>query len=297
MNLKELTWPVRIYWDLPEHAADPGRLLAVAREIVELKVLFLSLRDAAAPVSPACLSLIDSLTGKNIALSLTIPGRALTPQLPGTFSRSSVRALLTNVTSLAEARRTFPAGRGAGVGAIRPGISFDISRENYREIPEVVSFCLESGISDLVFPIQRHSGTGQPFCFTTKERNELEPRIAGLAYRSLRITIHDPFLWPVFYPEKDYHEGGCQAANSMLYIAPDLTVTPCPAMPLPLGDLKKTTLREIILSDRKRELRKSLLAPPGACASCGLAAACLGGCRGRTFAAGGSLDGKDPACA
>jgi len=33
MNLKELTWPVRIYWDLPEHAADPGRLLAVRRAV------------------------------------------------------------------------------------------------------------------------------------------------------------------------------------------------------------------------------------------------------------------------
>jgi GeoRSP system SPASM domain protein len=200
------------------------------------------------------------------------------------------------VASLEAARRIGPVLGSAGAGAVRPGISFDVSRDNYREIPDIAAFCLEHGINDLVFPIQRLGGTDRPFCFTKKERDELAPKLAGLAYRSLRITIHDPFLWPVFYPEKEYHEGGCQAANSMLYIAPDLTVTPCPAMPLPLGDLRKTTLREIILSDGKRGLRKRLLAPPGECASCGLAAACLGGCRGRALAGPGSLDRRDPAC-
>ncbi|MDA8098713.1 MAG: SPASM domain-containing protein [Nitrospiraceae bacterium] len=294
MNLKELTWPVRIYWDLPREAADAARLQAIAREILELKVLFLSLRDDVVPVSPSCFSLVDSFAGKNIALALTVAGEALSARVLERASAGAVRTVLANVTSLEAMRRI--ADQGLFSAARRPGISFDITSGNYREIPEVVSFCLEHAVTDLVFPIQRLSGKEAPFCFTDKERSELAPRLSALAYRSLKLTIHDPFLWPLFYPEKDYHEGGCQAANSMLFIAPDLAVTPCPAMPMILGNLGDTSLREIVLSDAKKELRRILQEPPDACSACKHARVCLGGCRGRALAATRSLIERDPAC-
>jgi GeoRSP system SPASM domain protein len=82
----------------------------------------------------------------------------------------------------------------------------------------------------------------------------------------------------------------------MLYISPEYKVYPCPAMSIELGDLHETTLREIILSARKKDLRRSLINPPAECAPCDQVNKCLGGCRGRAFASAGSLDRRDPAC-
>jgi GeoRSP system SPASM domain protein len=82
----------------------------------------------------------------------------------------------------------------------------------------------------------------------------------------------------------------------MLYISPSYKVYPCPAMPIELGDLHETSLREIILSGKKKQLRNSLLSPPGECAVCDRAGNCLGGCRGRAYVMTGSLDRSDPAC-
>jgi len=296
MNLKELKSPIRMYWDLPETASDPGPYLNVCEEILVLKILYLSLRDLSAPISPACTGILDRLKGKNLALSLTLSGPALVPSRPAGLSNAAIKTLLVNVSSFSEVRSLFEnRALDHNVGPLA-GISFDVGKDNYREIPDVVSFCLGNGIRDLVFPIQRLTGARDVFCLAEKERTELIERLGALDHRAIRLTIHDPFLWQVFYPDIDYHEGGCQAANSMLYVSPDLIVYPCPAMPVLLGDLHDTTLREIIQSEKKKELRRSLLDPPGECALCGRAGACLGGCRGRAFAALSSLDKRDPAC-
>jgi GeoRSP system SPASM domain protein len=134
------------------------------------------------------------------------------------------------------------------------------------------------------------------FYIKGKERDALSLKISRIDFRTIRVTIHDPFLWKVFYPDTDYHEGGCQAANSLLYISPEYRVYPCPAMSIELGDLHETTLRKIVLSATKKELRRSLLNPPTECVACNHGNTCLGGCRGRAFASANSLSRSDPAC-
>jgi GeoRSP system SPASM domain protein len=176
------------------------------------------------------------------------------------------------------------------------GISFEVTQENFHEIPDVVSCCVQNGIRNLVFPIQRLETGKDVFCGCRKDREEISRGLEGLDRRGLQLTIHDPFLWEVFYPDTDYHEGGCQAANSMLYISPSYKVWPCPAMPVELGDLHETSLREIVLSGGKKHLRSLLLSPPGECGECERVEKCLGGCRGRAYAMTGSLDRPDPAC-
>lgn len=296
MNLNELTSPVRIYWDLPEGPSDSGFCKKICEEIIEIKILFLSLRDSSS-VSKPCLPLIlDVLKGKNISLSLTLSGQFLTPLLFDMIDGPGVKPLLLNTVSLSEVRSSLKLIEQLRNSGLSAGISFDITGKNFRQIPDVVRFCLDNGITDLVFPIQRLKRWEENFCITGKDREHLSQKLGELDYRRLRITIHDYFLWQVFYPEMDYHEGGCQAANSMLYISPFFKVYPCPAMPMELGDLQETTLREIILSETKKELRQSILRPPDECAGCGEINKCLGGCRGRAFALAGSLNLTDPAC-
>jgi len=296
MSLKDLTWPIRIYWDLPEHDIDLDQVRAIARELLELKVLFLGLSDSSATLSPACLAILNELKDKHIALSLTMPGACFDPTFCEQLSPYRIKSFLLRVTTLDQARSCLPRLAGVDPKVIPAGISFDAGPQNYHEIPALVAFCLQQGIPALDFPIQRLTAARTPFCFSEKELHELSPRLEGLPYDNLKLTIHDPFLWPLFHPEKEYHESGCQAGNSMLYIDPDLVVFPCPAMPFALGDLQEESLRSIILSEGKKELRQVLREPPAECTRCARASQCLGGCRGRALRMKNSLDHADPAC-
>jgi GeoRSP system SPASM domain protein len=296
MNLRDLARPIRIYWDLPVGSSDSDLCVKVCDDIVEIKILFLSLRDTASATSQCCIKVIDALRGRNIGLSLAASGSALTPALAGRLAGLSVKKLLAEASSLNDVRSLIENTGGDGKEDLPLGISFEVGQGNYRELPEVVSFCMNNGIRDLVFPIQRLE-TGKDFFYVGKrEREEISRRLGGMDHSMIQMTIHDPFLWDVFFPNTDYHEGGCQAANSMLYISPSYKVYPCPAMPLELGDLHETSLREIVLSGKKKQLRNSLLSPPGECSACDRAGKCLGGCRGRAYAMTGSLNRCDPAC-
>ncbi|HEX9078592.1 MAG TPA: SPASM domain-containing protein, partial [Desulfuromonadaceae bacterium] len=112
----------------------------------------------------------------------------------------------------------------------------------------------------------------------------------------MEITVHDPFLWQAFNPGVPFPQGGCQAANTMIAVAPDGRVYPCPALPVLLGRLGTSSLKEIVASPAKKEFRLGLLEYPAGCAGCPEIHICKGGCRGRAFAAHGSLNERDPGC-
>jgi GeoRSP system SPASM domain protein len=82
----------------------------------------------------------------------------------------------------------------------------------------------------------------------------------------------------------------------MLSIDRNGFVYPCPVMPVPLGDLKSMSLKEIAKGVAKRELRSRLLILPAECAGCSEAESCKGGCRGRGEKVSGSWESLDPGC-
>lgn len=296
MNLKELTWPLRLYWDLPYAAPGCHYDEVICNGMIETKILYLGLNDPSSSISPACLRILDCLQGKNIAVSLTLRGSAFGPHVMALLADKKIKNLLVGISSLDEALQMIGRLRDSGPDARRTGLSFNIDRGNWRDIPELVSLCLDEGVSELVFPIQRHQAGEDCFFTTPAERVDLGSRLLSVALGGIRLTIHDPFLWDVFFPGTDYPEGGCQAANSMLYITSEYTVWPCPVFPSELGDLRKTPLREIVLSEKKKILRVSLLSLPQECVTCGQSLRCFGGCRGRALVHAGSLERADPSC-
>lgn len=291
MNLKELARPVRIYWDLPEESSDPVFCEKICGDIIAEKALFLGLRGVSPAAGASVRGVIERLRNGKMAVSLTVSSSVF--QSFAENPHSYVRGLFIETTSLEEVRAAVKE-----IGQIENasfGISFGITEENFMEIPDVVSSCLEAGVPQLMFPIQRLR-PGGGFYMDAKGRNDLSLKLGKTDHSRLRITIHDPFLWQIFYPGADYHEAGCQAANSMLYISAEYKVYPCPAMPIELGDLRVMPLGEIISSEKKKGLRKALLDPPQGCAACEKVGRCFGGCRGRAFALTGMLDIPDPAC-
>lgn len=297
MNLRDLAWPIRIYWDIsPAGNAVTPDYRKITGEIAANKVLSLQVTESEPFLSQACLTVLDELKDKMVALSLVAPLTALDDKTLGVLRRLSVKVLLVSTASRDELEPVAEISRQAeGRPAI--GISYSVTRVNYHELPEVLTFCLDHKIANLVLPMQRLISGEDCFSFSTEERKELTSRLEKTVKPAwMKIIIHDPFLWRAFSPTVEFPGGGCQAANTMLYISGEADVYPCPSLPVKIGNLLKTSLREVVRSDRKKELRENLRTSPSDCRDCGDLDQCKGGCRGRAYVMAHSLDSRDPAC-
>jgi GeoRSP system SPASM domain protein len=298
MNLKELASPIRMYWDIgPTGNAlvpDHGR---IAGEITANKVLSLQITESAPTLSQACLTILETLRNKAIALSLVAPLTALdAPSLGILRGLPQAGMLLISTRSRGEIEAAAEVARRAREKPAA-GIAFSVTRENFLELPGVLASCIKHGVANLVLPMQRLTGHEECFSFTREERQELTGQLKRIDKPAwLKIIIHDPFLWRAFFPSIGFPDGGCQAANTMLYISPDASVYPCPTLPVKIGNLLHTSLKDVTCSDRKKELRKSLLTAPSDCRDCEALNQCKGGCRGRAYKIKHSLYEPDPAC-
>lgn len=296
MNLKELAFPLRVYWDLTPSDKPTLNISKICEGIVEIKALSLSLLDAGAQLSDSCIEILEKLKDENISIELTVSYPALNPSIMELLSRLKVNELLMDASTDKDLRSMDEIVRQCKKGNMSFGISFNAVSGNYGNIPDVVSFCLKNDIARLVFPMQRFTVKGDSSYMGREEGNALALKLDEFDTGNMRLSIHDPFLWRAFHPDIEFPGAGCQAANSMTYISADGKVYPCASMPLTLGDLNETILRTLLSSDQKQGVRKTLLGPPEECLGCEEVNQCLGGCRGRTLALTGSLDGRDPAC-
>lgn len=293
MSLAELARPITIYWDLIPSPILPPDYSRFCDQLKTIKPLQLHLLDDDS--CSATLQVLAHLQNIPLAVVLTAAPAALTAALIENLHSLGLKGLLLQTSScsgLMEAK----AVKDLVVGRFATGISFQVHQGNWQELPQVVESCLLHGFSSLTLPMQRLYGNEQAFRLTPQEHATLTKALSKSDYNALRLTIHDPFLWRAFKPGLAFPGNGCQAANTMLAIAPDGTVYPCPALPLLLGNLHQSTLAEIVSSAGKKELRRSLKQPPPECAACVEVNHCLGGCRGRTFIGSGELSTIDPAC-
>jgi GeoRSP system SPASM domain protein len=308
----ELANPITIYWDLPAGTACIDSLLRISDDIVACRPLMLHLRDPGPMMGNGTVTVLERLKGEAIAVTLTIPHTALDYTTRKLLRDAGPKEILLAVKHVAalldgvEEQQYFSPQEGdrdgdaVDPGALIPviGVSFVVTKENWRELPTLVIFCREQGIDRVVLPMQRLCNGEVPFSLNSHEQRVLADALAaagGMA--GMALTIHDPFLWRAFNPGVPFPQGGCQAANTMLAIAPDGAVYPCPSLPVRLGELGQISLKEIAASSAKKELRRRLVAIPDGCRDCTALAECRGGCRGRAFVVYGSLDGADEACA
>ena len=297
MNLKELSFPLEIYWDLtPAPRESAPDFKKICDDIAGIKVFGLSLTDAGDTLSNSCVEILERLKKENISITLTVSRSVLNASTIGLLSHLKVNELLVDSSAEDDFLSLAEVVQWHKKGNMTMGISFNVGKENYPILPRVVSFCLDNDINHLVFPMQRLTARREPSYVTRGEREALSVKLQEMKTDGMKLTIHDPFLWKVFCPTAAFPGAGCQAANTMAYISPEAGVYPCPSMPIAIGDLKESTLKAVLSSDNKKRVRKGLLGPPGECLGCGELKLCFGGCRGRTFVLTGSLDRRDPAC-
>jgi GeoRSP system SPASM domain protein len=285
----ELALPITVYWDLAPDTPFDDSMLRLCGEILECRPLMLQLYDPSGVLSDAGRGILDQFKGKAVAISLTIPYSSVQSLSGAATEKLGVKELLLACDNL------------ESLGDISPlakfGISFYVNRVNWSLLPEVVSLCRAQGLNRLVLPMQRLYAGEDPFLLDKSEQKILEHSLLAVGGTGgLHLTIHDPFLWRAFNPDIPFPQGGCQAANTMIAISSDGGVYPCPTFPERIGDVGSLSLKEIITSPAKKELRRKIVCKPAACSDCLEIAVCRGGCRGRSLVSYGSLDGLDDAC-
>lgn len=285
----ELALPITVYWDLAPGLALDESLLRFCDEIIECRPLMLQLYDSSPVLGEGTRAVLARFGTSSVAVSLTITAECLSSLPEASSGALGVKELLLACDNLPALKSI---SESAGLG-----VAFYVTRGNWRELPEVVSLCREQGVKRLVLPMQRLYHGEEPFLLSRLEQDELERALAVAGGVSdFRLTIHDPFLWRAFNPGIPFPQGGCQAANTMIAISPDGGVYPCPTFPVRLGDMGITSLKSIILSPVKKELRGRILKFPAACDGCRELSICCGGCRGRSYVKRGSYDDLDDAC-
>lgn len=93
---------------------------------------------------------------------------------------------------------------------------------------------------------------------------------------------------------KNYAHGSCPAGKYYCRITPEGDVTPCPYMPVPAGNLRKTSFASLW---QQAPVFSALRDPQlgGRCGTCEFSKIC-GGCRCRAYATYGDYLAEDPAC-
>jgi AdoMet-dependent heme synthase len=173
---------------------------------------------------------------------------------------------------------------------------------------DVITLASSLGVQKLGFSRLVPSGSGRKLLdrMLTKEAlADLYGKIFSLNTGSLKIVTGDPVASQFRRAASDeatssFPSGGCAAGVSGLTILPDGTVVPCRRLPVPVGNVRTDSLREIwsisavltSLRDRSRY--------DGKCGTCTKWSACRG-CRAIAYAfsqAQGMTDylAEDPQC-
>lgn len=297
----ELHSPITVHWDIPADGTTDAFIRSTGEQIAACRPLTVQITLREWPTGEAFLTTLEMLSSSSVSLSLTVPAAEYTTanaKLPA--KGHHLKELLLSFGNMHELEThsdllRLEAERLSGGTAF--GISVTVSNDNWRDLPKFVSFCRAHGIRRLALPMQRLFNGEAPFFIGRAEQGQLGAHLeAAGGVGDLRLTIHDPFLWHAFNPGLPFPQSGCQAANSMIAIAADGRVYPCPSLPHEIGRLGVQTLGEIIASPEKKEIRSRIRANPSGCYECPELAACRGGCRGRGLAIHGSFDGIDTAC-
>ncbi|MDA8162644.1 MAG: radical SAM protein [Desulfobacteraceae bacterium] len=182
-----------------------------------------------------------------------------------------------------------------------------LSEINADYFMDMVSIASSLGVQKLGFSRLVPSGRGRGMVgamLSNKKVQGLYSKIFSLKPNGLKIVTGDPIAWQTIGPPgKDAGNtpsSGCAAGVSGLTILPDGTVTPCRRLPIPIGNVKTDSLREIWVSSPVLGSLRDRSSYKGKCGRCGNWALCRG-CRAIAYACS-KMDGgndflaDDPQC-
>jgi len=185
-------------------------------------------------------------------------------------------------------------------------IETTLTTMNRSELAGMAAFAVEQGATALNVFFLVPTGRGANLNDLTPQQYEeslvelagLQKEYAGRLLLNAKCAPHyRRVLWegdPESIFVRTFSGGGCPAGTYYCRIGPEGDLTPCPYMPLSVGNVRKTPFDELwktskILKEFREEKRG------GRCGDCEFTELC-GGCRCRAYALTGDYLAEDPSC-
>ncbi|MDH3391825.1 MAG: radical SAM protein [Desulfobulbaceae bacterium] len=175
---------------------------------------------------------------------------------------------------------------------LRVTLNATLSEINAEKFQDMIDIATGLGVQKLGFSRLVPSGRGLDLVNRMIGRAEVKKiyeSIFGLDTGDLKIVTGDPVASQMrngIEPVDDCGSiatGGCAAGVSGLTILPDGTIIPCRRLPIPLGNVRQDSLREIWANSEILEQLRDRSQYKGKCGSCERWAVCRG-CRAIAYA-------------
>jgi radical SAM protein with 4Fe4S-binding SPASM domain len=178
-----------------------------------------------------------------------------------------------------------------------------LSRLNAGEVLPLAHFVASRGVRRLGFSRIVPAGRGcelREAALSAAETERLYREIAGTRVPGLEFVTGDPvascLLWPPEVdPALDVAVGGCAAGLAGITVLEDGTLLPCRRLPVPIGSIRRDSLREVWADSPVLARLRDRASYRGRCGACARWAACRG-CRAIAWAAS-LADGAADLCA
>jgi len=189
--------------------------------------------------------------------------------------------------------------RYAREAGIETQIDVTLTDRNWQEIDRFIEFGVALGVKAVNFFFLVCTGRAMKTDITTSNY-ELALRHLARAFSERRLMVRArcaPHIYRLLYEDGfSIPPGtrGCLAGRSYMRIDPEGNITPCPYMPLKIGNIRKASLSSIWEdSPALRLMREGNY--KGRCSSCEYTEIC-GGCRARALIDRGDIMEEDSLC-
>lgn len=190
--------------------------------------------------------------------------------------------------------------RYAREAALETQIDVTLTDKNYQEIDRFIEFGAGLGVKAINFFFLICTGRAMRTDISTANYESALRHVARRVLKEKRLMVRArcaPHIYRILYDEGySIPPGtrGCLAGRSYMRIDPQGNVTPCPYMPLVMGNVRDSSLMEIWEdSSHLRFLREGEY--KGRCGFCEYTEIC-GGCRARAFADNRDIMDEDSLC-
>ncbi len=239
-------------------------------------------------------------TDLGLRMAMGTSGICITDEVAGELRDSGIRKVAVSLDSLRPAvHDRFRGYPGSFDHAVR-GIShlrehkvpvqlnITVTRENYDEIPDIIHFGKDLGIRDIHLFFLVPTGRGSTISDISPDMYEKMIHDVLILSDDEGITVR-PTCAPQFMRiarelglSRREWKRGCIAGRSYCRIDPSGEVTPCPYLPVSLGNTSQTSFAEIWEHSPVLGMLRDTSRLEGKCGRCEYAGIC-GGCRARAY--------------
>ena len=297
-----------------ESELSPEEALRVIDQIVELSPGAMVVFSGGEPLlRPDLPQLIRHASGKGLMPVLGTNGTLLDgPMIEALVACGLMGAGISLDSPTPDYHDSFRGMKGAWQGTVnamegcrRLGLPYQVqtslSRENLPYLEDMVKLSNQTGAAAFNLFFLVCTGRGESLTDITPQ--EYEQALNALAtlqgdFPAMMLRARCAPHFTRLLAERGISEAelpvGCLAGSGYLRLTPNGEVTPCPYLPLPVGNLRHQGLAQIWTdSPVLKELRAEQWR--GRCGICSFATRCRG-CRARAFALSGDYLGEDPWC-